>query len=41
MRKPTELAKHIAIEKQNILEPEFKDKGFRATKEWSIGGDDK
>ena len=39
MYKPTDLLKHIKIEKQNILEPEFKDKGFRATKEWSKDGD--
>ena len=41
MYKPEDASKHIKIEKQNILEPEFKDKGCRATKEWSIGGDDK
>ena len=34
MYKPTDLLKHIKIEK-NILEPkEFKDKGFRVSMEW-------
>lgn len=32
MYKPTDLLKHIKIEKKN-LEPEFKDKGFRVSNE--------
>ena len=36
MYKPEDAAK-IAIEKKNILEPkEFKDKGFRVSKEWPV-----